>query len=106
VVNMIYEHFDEHKLLFFGSKGTKYEDYLHHIVTRVQTETLKFKDELEACGLPVNQVDEKNMHLLLSAQYTAMLEMVKHDYTYDEARGYAETVNRFFTEGWRKFLGF
>lgn len=106
IVNMIYKHFDEHKLLFFGSKGTKYEDFMHHIVTRVQKETLKFMDELKTKGITVNEVDEKNMHLLLSAQYTALLEMVKHDYSYEEALKYAEVVNIFFSEGWRKFLGF
>ncbi|MCR5053379.1 MAG: TetR/AcrR family transcriptional regulator [Lachnospiraceae bacterium] len=106
IVDMIYKRFDEHKLLFFGSKGTKYEDYLHHIVTRVQTETLKFMKELEGNGIRVNEVDEKDMHLLLSAQYTAMLEMVKHDYSYDEALKYAGTVAVFFVEGWRKYLGF
>lgn len=106
IVDMIYKRFDEQKLLFFGSKGTKYEDYLHQIVTRVQKETLKFMDELKESGISVNEVDEKTMHLLLSAQYTAMLEMVRHDYTYDEALKYTETVNRFYSEGWRQFLGF
>lgn len=106
IVDMIYKRFDEHKLLFFGSKGTKYEDFLHYIVTRVQKETLNFMDEIKKNGVPVNDVDEKNMHLLLSAQYTAMLEMVKHDYTYEEALKYAGTVARFFVEGWRKYLGF
>lgn len=106
IVDMIYKRFDEQKLLFFGSKGTKYEDYLHQIVTRVQKETLKFMDELKESGISVNKVDEKTMHLLLSAQYTAMLEMVRHDYTYDEALKYTETVNRFYSEGWRQFLGF
>jgi len=106
VVDMIYKRFYLHKLLFFGSKGTKYEDYMHHIVTRVQTETLKFMEELKGSGIHVNEVDEKNMHLLLSAQYTAMFEMVKHDYSYDEAMKYAGMVAAFFVDGWRKFLGF
>ena len=106
IVDMIYRRFDEHRLLFFGSKGTKYEDFLHYIVTRVQKETLNFMEELKGMGVAVNEVDEKNMHLILSAQYSAMLEMVKHDYSYEEAIKYAGTINRFFKEGWRKFLGF
>lgn len=106
IVDMIYRRFDEHRLLFFGSKGTKYEDFLHYIVTRVQKETLNFMEELKGMGVPVNEVDEKDMHLILSAQYSAMLEMVKHDYSYEEAIKYAGTINRFFKEGWRKFLGF
>lgn len=106
IVDMIYRRFDEHRLLFFGSKGTKYEDFLHYIVTRVQKETLNFMEELKGMGVSVNEVDEKDMHLILSAQYSAMLEMVKHDYSYEEAIKYAGTINRFFKEGWRKFLGF
>ena len=106
IVDMIYKRFVEHRLLFFGSKGTKYEDFLHYIVTRVQKETLNFMEELKERRVSVNEVDEKDMHLLLSAQYSAMLEMIKHDYSYEEAIKYARTINRFFTEGWRKFLGF
>ena len=46
------------------------------------------------------------MHLLLSAQYSAMLEMIEHDFSYDEAIHYADTLATFFKEGWRKYLGF
>ena len=106
IVDIIYTNFDEHKLLFFGSEGTKYTDFLHDIVTRVQEHTFAFMRELRANGVKVNDVDEKDMHLLLSAQYTATLEMVKHDFSYEEALRYADTVAYFFREGWRKFLGF
>lgn len=106
IVKLIYDNFDAHKLLFCKSEGTKYENYLHTIVSKVQEATLAFKDELEASGMLVNSVDENEMHLLLSAQYTAMLEMVHHDFTYEQALHYCDTISRFFKEGWRKFLGF
>ena len=106
IVDMIYKDFDAQKLLFCRSKGTKYENYMHEIVTRIQAATLSFMNELQNSGMHINQVDEKEMHLLLSAQYSAMLEMVDHDFSYDEAIHYAETIASFFKEGWRKFLGF
>jgi AcrR family transcriptional regulator len=106
IVDMIYKDFDTQKLLFFRSKGTKYENYLHEVVTKIQVATLSFMKELQNSGMHINQVDEKEMHLLLSAQYTAMLEMVDHDFSYDEAIHHAETLTSFFKEGWRKFLGF
>lgn len=106
IVKLIYNDFDAHKLLFCKSDGTKYENYLHSIVTKVQEATLSFKDELEANGVHVNKVDEKEMHLILSAQYTAMLEMVYHDFSYEEAIHYSDTISEFFKEGWRKYLGF
>lgn len=106
MVDLIYKDFEIQKILFFRSKGTKYENYLHELVTRVQTATLKFMKEIEEDGVVINHVDEKEMHLILSAQYSALLEMVDHDFSYDEAIHYAETISAFFTEGWRKFLGF
>ncbi len=106
IVDMIYRDFDTQKLLFCKSKGTKYEDYLHVIVTQVQTATLEFMKELEQKGVRINHVDEKEMHLILSAQYSAMLDMIVHDYSYDEAYHYVDTLASFFKEGWRKFLGF
>ena len=106
IVDMVYADYDENKLLFFGSEGTKYADFLHELVTRVQDCTLRFMDELKDKGIKVNGVDEKEMHLLLSAQYSAMLEMLKHDYSYEDALHNADTVSMFFREGWRKYLGF
>ncbi len=106
IVELIYKDFKVHKILFCKSEGTKYEDYLHEVVTKVQTATLNFMKEIEDKGIVVNHVDEKEMHLILSAQYAAMLEMVNHDFSYEEALHYCDTVNNFFKEGWRKFLGF
>lgn len=106
IVDMIYRNYEAQKILFCKSKGTKYENYLHEVVTKVQTATLGFMQELEQNGTHINHIDEKEMHLLLSAQYSAMLEMVDHDFSYEEALHYAETVSVFFKEGWRKFLGF
>jgi AcrR family transcriptional regulator len=106
IVDLIYKDFDAQKILLFKNKGTKYENYMHVIVSKVQTATLNFMKEIEQKGVHVNHVDEKEMHLLLSAQYSAMLEMVDHDYSYDEALHYADTLATFFKEGWRKYLGF
>ncbi len=106
IVDIIYENYDEQKLLFCSAQGTKYEEYLHYIVTKVQNYTLDFMNELKEKGISVNTVDKKEMHLLLSAQYSAILEMLRHDFSYEEAQHYMYTVNSFFREGWRSFLGF
>lgn len=39
--------------------------------------------EIEEDGVAINHVDEKEMHLILSAQYSALLEMVDHDFSYE-----------------------
>ncbi len=104
VVDMIYENLEEQKLLFCQSKGTKYEDFLHRLVTRVQTETMEFMSELKASGVNVKDVEEREMHLLLSAEYSAIFEILDHDFNYEEAYHYVQTVTHFFTFGWRDYF--
>ena len=58
IVELIYKDFDAHKLLFCKSEGTKYEDYLHEVVTKVQTATLKFMKEIEARDVNVETDDD------------------------------------------------
>ncbi len=99
IVDLIYAHYKENRLLFTRAEGTRYENYLHGIVCAVQKQTIGFVRELEAAGVSVSPVDERSLHLLLSAEYSAMLEMIRHDFTYEEAKEYAETVSSFFREG-------
>jgi hypothetical protein len=106
IMDMIYEDYDEQRLLFCGSEGTKYENFLHDLVSKVQNYTLTFMNELETSGVRVNHVDNREMHLLLTSEYSCILEMLEHEFTYEEAKHYADTVAMFFTGGWRKYLGF
>lgn len=55
MVDLIYKDFEIQKILFFRSKGTKYENYLHELVTRVQTATLKFMKEIEEDGVSISK---------------------------------------------------
>ncbi len=106
IVDILYTNPKEQKLLFFGSEGTKYADFFHELISAEQEATLVFMENLKARGVSVNSIDEKEMHLLLSAHYSTIIDMLRHDFTYDEAMHYADTVTNFFRKGWREFLGF
>lgn len=58
------------------------------IVMKVQNATLSFTGELRKQGIKVNDFDHREMHMLLSSQYSILLEMVRHNYTYEEAKTY------------------
>lgn len=106
MVDILYTNYDEQKLLFFGSEGTRYSGFFQELIRAAEQGTLEFMKQYKLIGGSVNQVDGKELHLLLSAQYSAFLEMIRHDFTYEEAVHYADTVNTFFRFGWRDFLGF
>ena len=105
VVEQIYSHFNEFKLLLCGSAGTMYAWFLHDIVVMEQQETLAYMDEANKHGFPVNEVDPKLLHLLMTAYTNALFEVVVHDFTKEEALHYLDTMHQFFIPGWRAILG-
>ncbi len=103
---IIYPHREDFKLILTKSEGTRYENFLHDMVNEDQKEMLKVLDFLKSRGNKVVEVSEKEMHTILSAAYTAMLEPVVHDYTQAETEHCLSVVEEFFMPGWQKLMGF
>ena len=103
---IIYPRREDFKLILTKSKGTRYENFLHDMVNEDQKEMLKVLDFLKSRGNKVVEVSEKEMHTILSAAYTAMLEPVIHDYTQSETEHCLSVVEEFFMPGWQKLMGF
>ena len=103
---IIYPHREDFKLILTKAEGTRYENFLHDMVNEDQKEMLKVLDFLKSRGNKVVEVSEKEMHTILSAAYTAMLEPVIHDYTQSETEHCLSVVEEFFMPGWQKLMGF
>ena len=103
---IIYPRREDFKLILTKSKGTHYENFLHDMVNEDQKEMLKVLDFLKSRRNKVVEVSEKEMHTILSAAYTAMLEPVIHDYTHSETEHCLSVVEEFFMPGRQKLMGF
>lgn len=104
-LDLIYEYYDEFKLLVCCSSGTCHENFVHDFVMREQRETLAFMEAAKAKGIPVNEIRPQELHMLLSAYVSAIFEIVNHDFTKEDATHYLETLRKFFYPGWRAVLG-
>ncbi len=105
MVDLVYEHFEEFKLLLCCSAGTKYAWFLHDMVMLEQKETLAYLEAAKKRGVPVKEIDAKELHLLMTAYTNALFEVVIHDFTKEEAIHYLDTLHQFFVPGWRNILG-
>lgn len=105
MLEVVYPNYDAFKLLICRSEGTKYADYLHELVMLEQRETIAFMEEAKKRGVPVKDIKEEELHLLMSAYVTALFEVVVHDFPLEDARHYLETFRAFFYPGWRAVLG-
>ena len=77
MVDLIYDNFDAFKLILCKSVGTSYEYY----------------------------VDKDLAHMLASAMFNGMFEVVMHDLSREDARQYILKLQEFFNAGWDKLLG-
>lgn len=105
IMEVVYPHFDAFKLLICCSEGTKYADFLHELVMLEQRETIAFMAIAKERGVPVKEVREEELHLLLSAYVMALFEIVVHDFPKEDAIHYLQTYQKFFYPGWRAVLG-
>ena len=88
---------DEFILLMTRSNGTKYENFLHDFVLSNQKEFME--------GYPVIDINEEELHILLSAYLTACFEPIIHDYDETKIEKYLTTIQEFFMPGWLNIMG-
>lgn len=105
MLDIVYGNFEEFKLIICKSKGSEYENFVDKLV-EVETEnTVRFINDLNAAGLKVNDVRADITHMIATAMFNGMFEVVEHDFTKEEARQYIKQLQYFFNAGWDKILG-
>ncbi|MBR1823359.1 MAG: TetR/AcrR family transcriptional regulator [Ruminococcus sp.] len=105
VMEYIYSHLDEFKLLILRSEGTRYEDFKHKAAKLEEESTLRFLDEFKANGGRVNDFDSTEFHLLSTAYVESFFQPLIHDLDKEAAMHYAKTLESFYTPAWKSWLG-
>ncbi len=96
---------DEFKLLMTCSSGTKYENFIHEYARDNQEELMDAIKFLKDKGYPTSDIDEEELHMLLSAYLTACFEPIIHDCDDARIEKYLNTIQDFFMPGWLKIMG-
>lgn len=104
-MQFIYAHFNVFKLIVCRSHGTRYDSFLHDVAVMEEKTTQMFIDRCKELGTNINSVSEKELHLLVTANVTAVFEAVVHDFSEAEAMHYADTIDVFFSAGWKRLFG-
>ncbi len=78
---------------------------MHEIILLEERSTLDYFERMKEYGMAVKDVPQREFHVLVTSNVTAVFETVVHDFSRDEAMHYAHTLDEFFSAGWRKILG-
>lgn len=106
IMGFIYDHYDVFRLLICKSQGTRYEHLSHELAVREEATTLAYMDKLRKKGIPIHEVNPKEFHLLVTTCIDAILEAVRHEFSREEAMHYADTLELFYEQGWKKYFGY
>lgn len=105
MLDIIYNHFDVFKLIFFRSAGTDYEHYLQKLIDVEIHFTYRFIGLLKNQGYSAS-VDDELVHILASAMFSGMMEVVDHGMAKEKAVRYITQLRVFYSAGWHKLLNF
>ena len=103
-VNDIYDNYDAFKLIICFADGTKYQNFIHELVELEVRVTEKYYRKLKKLGKIAHTVSKDVHHMLTSAYFTAVFEVVAHDMSRAKALRYVRKIAMFFNCGWDGIL--
>ncbi len=105
MLKVMYPRRREFKLILCCSQGTRYENFLEELINTSQKYMMKQLELLKKQGLPIIDLSEEELHMLMSAYTNALVQPIMHDYSKEDTEHYLKTIEAFFMPGWHKIIG-
>lgn len=105
ILDYVYAHYDEFKLILCKSEGTPYENFIHNMVEIEVDQTFAFIDVLRDTGKDIPNMEKEVCHMIVSGMFSGIFELIVHDMPKEYARKYVSEFQDFYIAGWSKILG-
>ena len=105
MVDYIYDHFDEFRLLLDASHGTKFCNFVNGLVSMEEEYTWKW---LEATGSrlePVGGLTADFYHMMVTAYFEGIFEVVRHGMDREDAKKYVAMMGKYHHGGFLAIVG-
>ena len=101
---LVYSRFDEFKLLFNRSAGTKYENIRHEFVNADVIACKKFIDDLKQHGITIRSLTDDQLLLIYLTALTQFFEIITHEYSYEKALSFMDILTDVMYFCWNKIM--
>ena len=105
LIDYMYGHLDEFRLLLDASYGTRFHNFVDALV-RIEVEyTYKY---MEAVGCPEkfgDAVTEKLLHIVTTSRFESIFEIIRHGMSRAEAQEYIQLLSRYHRTGFLSIFG-
>lgn len=100
LVDYIYDHYDEFKLLLCSGETVSWQEFLHCAIDIDNAATYAFIENAGSNAISSGRLTPELAHLLSSAFYTGMFEVIVHDMPKDIAIQHITRMRNFYNAGW------
>lgn len=104
MIDYIYDHYIPCKLLICCSQSTHYAGFINEMVEIEEEYTDRYMNVLRSLGHEVREIDPQTIHLIVSALFEGIFEILRHDYLRDHARKAVLQFMEFYQAGWNKIM--
>ncbi|HJC43012.1 MAG TPA: TetR/AcrR family transcriptional regulator [Candidatus Mediterraneibacter gallistercoris] len=99
MLEYIYDHFDEFRLLLDCSDGTRFSSFVDELVDIEVEYTYKYMEVINCESVKSGVVTEDFIHIIVTAYFNGMFEVVRHNMSRDDARKFIRLLNRYHMQG-------
>ena len=99
LLDYIYDHFDVFRLLLDGAHGTRFSCFLDELVDIEVEYTYKYMEVIGCESVKSGLVTEEFIHIIVTAYFNGMFEVVRHNMDRAAAHRYVKMLNRYHMAG-------
>lgn len=99
MLDYIYDHFDIFRLLLDGAQGTRFSCFLDELVDIEVNYTYKYMEVIGCESVKSGLVTEDFIHIVVTAYFNGMFEVVRHNMGKEDAIKYVRLLNRYHMQG-------
>ena len=105
LIDYMYEHLEEFRLLLDASYGTRFHNFVDELV-RIEVEyTYKFMETVGYSDKFGDAVTQKLLHIVTTSRFESIFEIIRHGMSREEATEYIELLSRYHRCGFIEIFG-
>lgn len=105
LIDYMYEHLEEFRLLLDASYGTRFHNFVDELV-RIEVEyTYKFMEAVGYSDKFGDAVTQKLLHIVTTSRFESIFEIICHGMSREEATEYIELLSRYHRCGFIEIFG-
>ena len=102
MIDYIYEHYDNFRLLLKCGDSGKFETFIHNMVDREMRSSLEYVKKMKADGIEIPIVGESLMHMIYTGFFSSIFQIIEHDIDKETAKRNVHKLREFNTGGWER----